>query len=159
MDIHRASMLQYVRKGDFLGKNNDKTNVMRILDQKKIPYISHEYLSTGAVSGPEVARALGEDPRIVFKTLVTVGKTGTNYVFVVPVEKELNLKVSFAKKEITVVKATKREKELLDMADYDLLVCVKSYTYLDDATLFEYTISKHRPDKFRFVDFARRSEL
>lgn len=75
------------------------------------------------------------------------------------IEKELGLKISFAKKEITVVKALPREKELLDMADYDLLVCVKSYTYLDDATLFEYTISKHRPDKFRFVDFARRSEL
>ena len=75
------------------------------------------------------------------------------------IEKELGLKISFAKKEITVVKATEKEKELLDMKDYDLLVCVKSYTYLDDATLFEYTISKHRPDKFRFVDFARRTEL
>ena len=75
------------------------------------------------------------------------------------IEKELGLKISFAKKEITVVKATDKEKELLDMNEYDLLVCVKSYTYLDDATLFEYTISKHRPDKFRFVDFARRTEL
>ena len=75
------------------------------------------------------------------------------------IEKELGLKISFARKEITVVKATKREKQLLDMLDYDLLVCVKSYTYLEDATLFQYTISKHRPDKFRFVDFARRTEL
>lgn len=75
------------------------------------------------------------------------------------IEKQLGLKISFAKKEITVVKATKEEKELLDLNEYDLLVCVKSYTYLDDATLFQYTISKHRPDKFRFIDFARRSEL
>ena len=75
------------------------------------------------------------------------------------IEKELGLKVSFARKEITVVKATQREKQLLDMLDCDLLVCVKSYTYLEDATLFQYTISKHRPDKFRFVDFARRTEL
>ena len=75
------------------------------------------------------------------------------------IEKELGLKVSFARKEITVVKATQREKQPLDMLDYDLLVCVKSYTYLEDATLFQYTISKHRPDKFRFVDFARRTEL
>lgn len=75
------------------------------------------------------------------------------------IEKELGLKISFARKEITVIKATKEEKELLDMLDYDLLVCVKSYTYLEDATLFQYTISKHRPDKFRFVDFARRTEL
>ena len=75
------------------------------------------------------------------------------------IEKQLGLKISFARKEITVVKASKHEKELLDMQDYDLLVCVKSYTYLEDATLFQYTISKHRPDKFRFVDFARRTEL
>lgn len=75
------------------------------------------------------------------------------------IEKDLGLKISFARKEITVVKATQREKELLDIHDFDLLVCVKSYTYLEDATLFQYTISKHRPDKFRFVDFARRTGL
>lgn len=75
------------------------------------------------------------------------------------IEDVLGLKIGFAKKEITVVKATERERELLDLNEYDVLVCVKSYTYLDDATLFEYTISKHRPDKFRFVDFARRSEF
>lgn len=75
------------------------------------------------------------------------------------IEKKLGLKISFARKEITVVKATEKEKQLLDMLDYDLLVCVKSYVYLEDATLFQYTISKHRLDKFRFVDFARKSEL
>lgn len=75
------------------------------------------------------------------------------------IEKELGLKISFAKKEITVVKATEEEKELLDLNNFDFLVCVKSYTYLEDATLFQYTISKHRPDKFRFVDFAKRSEM
>ena len=74
------------------------------------------------------------------------------------IEEDLGLTISFAKKEITVVKATKREKEILDMKDFDLLVCVKSYTYLDDGKRFEYTISKHRPDKFRFVDFARRNK-
>lgn len=45
------------------------------------------------------------------------------------------------------------------MDGFDLLVCVKSYTYLEDATLFQYTESKHRPDKFRFVEFARRSHM
>lgn len=75
------------------------------------------------------------------------------------IEEVLGLKISFARKEITVMKATNKDKLLLDMKDYDLLVCVKSYTYLEDATLFQYTISKHRPDKFRFVDFARRTGL
>lgn len=75
------------------------------------------------------------------------------------IENDLGLKVSFAKKEITVIQASDQEKELLDMDGFDLLVCVKSYTYLEDATLFQYTESKHRPDKFRFVEFARRSHM
>lgn len=75
------------------------------------------------------------------------------------IENVLDLKISFARKEFTVVKASDEEKQLLDMLDYDLLVCVKSYTYLEDASLFQYTISKHRPDKFRFVEFARRAQL
>lgn len=57
----------------------DKTNVMRILDQKKIEYKEHTYLNTGAIGGQEVAEALGEDANRVFKTLVTVGKTGNHY--------------------------------------------------------------------------------
>ena len=56
-----------------MSKNKDKTNVMRILDQKKITYISHNYESTWAISGVEVAQALNQDPDMVFKTLVTVG--------------------------------------------------------------------------------------
>lgn len=75
------------------------------------------------------------------------------------IENDLGLKVSFAKKEITVIQASDQEKELLDIDGFDLLVCVKSYTYLEDATLFQYTESKHRPDKFRFVEFARRSHM
>ena len=56
----------------------EKTNVMRILEQKKIPYTSHNYAHTSAVSGTEVAEALGQKPPQVFKTLVTVGKSKAN---------------------------------------------------------------------------------
>ena len=100
-----------------MGKNNDKTNVMRVLDQKKIEYKSYNYLNTGAVSGMEVAEALGENPDMVFKTLVTVGKSKTNYVFVVPVDKELNLKKaahSVGEKSIEMIK----QKELLPLTGY-----------------------------------------
>ncbi len=100
-----------------MAKNTDKTNVMRILDQKKINYVSHNYLDTGAVSGQEVAGALGEDPDMVFKTLVTVGKSKANYVFVVPVNKELNLKKaaqSVGEKSIEMIKS----KELLPLTGY-----------------------------------------
>lgn len=67
-----------------------KTNVMRILDQKKINYIVHTYRN--AISGIEVADTLHENYDKVFKTLVTVSNTNINYVFVVPVNKELDLK-------------------------------------------------------------------
>lgn len=67
-----------------------KTNVMRILDQKKINYIVHTYQN--AISGIEVADTLHESYDKVFKTLVTVSNTNINYVFVVPVNKELDLK-------------------------------------------------------------------
>ncbi len=73
-------------------KMDEKTNVMRILDKKKILYESHCYADTGAVSGLEVAETLGQNPSQVFKTLVTLGKSRKNYVFVIPVNRELDLK-------------------------------------------------------------------
>lgn len=100
-----------------MGKNQEKTNVMRILDQKKINYESHNYLETGAVSGLDVVKALGQDPDRAFKTLVTVGKSKEHYVFVVPVSKELNLKKaaqSVGEKSIEMIKS----KELLPLTGY-----------------------------------------
>lgn len=101
----------------YMGKKDEKTNVMRILEQKKISYQSYNYLNTGAVSGVEVAQALGENPDVVFKTLVTEGKSGNHYVFVIPVEKELNLKKaakSVGEKSIEMI----RQKELLPLTGY-----------------------------------------
>lgn len=101
----------------YMGKKDEKTNVMRILEQKKISYQSYNYLNSGAVSGVEVAQALGENPDVVFKTLVTEGKSGDHYVFVIPVEKELNLKKaakSVGEKSIEMI----RQKELLPLTGY-----------------------------------------
>ena len=72
------------------------------------------------------------------------------------VEGELGLKIAYAKKEITVQSAGEEDKKYLDMKGLDMVVVVKSYTYLDDSSLFQYTESRHRPDRFIFVDFARR---
>ena len=69
---------------------------------------------------------------------------------------ELGLKIAYAKKEITGQNATEEDKKYLDMKSFDMVVVVKSYTYLDDTSLFQYTESRHRPDKFVFIDFARR---
>ncbi|MCQ2081936.1 MAG: Cys-tRNA(Pro) deacylase [Lachnospiraceae bacterium] len=100
-----------------MGNKNNKTNVMRVLDQKKIPYEAHFYEPDGTLTGVEIANMLGEDPNRVFKTLVTVSASKTNYVFVVPVEKELNLKKAAAavgEKNIEMIKA----KELLPLTGY-----------------------------------------
>ena len=70
-----------------------KTNAMRILDQKKIKYSAHEYPhGAEAVDGVTVAGLIGRDSACVFKTLVTRGASKTNYVFVIPVARELELK-------------------------------------------------------------------
>lgn len=95
----------------------EKTNVMRILDQKKIPHQVHTYASTTAISGTEVAEVLGQNPDRVFKTLVTVGKSKQYYVFVVPVCKDLNLKKAASavgEKNIEMIKS----KELLPLTGY-----------------------------------------
>ena len=90
---------------------------MRILDQKKISYDSHCYLTSGAVSAVDLAAALGQDPAHVFKTLVTVGKSGKNYVFMIPAAEELHLKKAAAavgEKSIEMIKS----KELLPLTGY-----------------------------------------
>ena len=74
------------------------------------------------------------------------------------IEKDLNLKISFAKKEFTVEEPTEEDFNLLDLEGFHAIVVVKNYIYFENATLFQYTESRHRPDKFRFVDFARRNE-
>lgn len=75
-------------------QKEEKTNVMRVLEQKKIPYTAHAYPHEEgvAVDGVTVARSLGQDPDAVFKTLVTRGGGGLVYVFVVPVAASLDLK-------------------------------------------------------------------
>jgi GntR family trehalose operon transcriptional repressor len=73
------------------------------------------------------------------------------------IENELGIRISFAKKVISVEEATEEDKQYLDMGNYTMIVVVQNYVYLNDTTLFQYTESRHRPDKFKFVDFARRN--
>lgn len=96
---------------------DEKTNVMRMLDKHKINYKHYTYVNTDAISGVEVASVLHQNPEQVFKTLVTTGKTGKHYVFMIPVEKELNLKKAAAavhEKSIEMLKS----KELLPLTGY-----------------------------------------
>lgn len=95
----------------------EKTNATRLLEQKKIKFVVHNYLSSGAISGIDVANSLNEDPNIVFKTLVTQGKSHQYYVFLVPVNKELDLKKAAScvnEKSIEMIKS----KDLLPLTGY-----------------------------------------
>ena len=97
--------------------SEEKTNVMRVLESKKIAYISHSYEPDQTLTGEEIAGILGEDASKVFKTLVTQGKTGQYYVFVVPVQAELDLKKAAkaaGEKSIAMIK----QKDLLPLTGY-----------------------------------------
>ena len=98
-------------------KNPEKTNAIRILEQHKAVFSVHDYTATEAVSAAEVAAMLNIEPERVFKTLVTVGKSNEHYVFVVPAERELDLKKAASavgEKNVSMVKS----KELLPLTGY-----------------------------------------
>ena len=75
-----------------MGKKEVKTNAMRILDRQKISYSYEEYECNEFMDGVSVADKLGYDHALVYKTLVTVGKSGGHYVFVIPIEAEIDFK-------------------------------------------------------------------
>ena len=98
-------------------KKEDKTNVMRVLEGKKISYESHSYEPDATLSGEQIAGILGEEKEKVFKTLVTQAKSGAYYVFVVPVAAELDLKKAAKaanEKAVSMIK----QKELLPLTGY-----------------------------------------
>ncbi|MCR5000085.1 MAG: Cys-tRNA(Pro) deacylase [Lachnospiraceae bacterium] len=98
-------------------KKEEKTNVMRLLDQKKVPYTMHSYADQPSTNGVEIAQILGQDVARVFKTLVTQGKTKAYYVFMVPVAEELDLKKAAkaaGEKSIAMIP----QKELLPLTGY-----------------------------------------
>jgi len=126
-------------------KKMEKTNVMRVLDQMNITYKEHTYDSSEAISGTEVASILGQDPDQVFKTLVTVGASRQNYVFVIPVTRELNLKKAAraaGEKSIQMIKS----RELLPLTGYVHGGCspigMKKFfsTFLDETAMLFDTI-------------------
>lgn len=100
-----------------MAKSKDKTNVMRILDAKKIEYKFYSYEADASLTGIDVAHKLNKEENTVFKTLVTVGKSKEHYVFVIPVNEELDLKKAskaVSEKNISMVKS----KDLLALTGY-----------------------------------------
>ena len=100
-----------------MAKKEEKTNVMRVLDQKKIPYTAHAYPTDEGIDGVSVARLLGQEPERVFKTLVTRGASGGYYVFDIPGPATLDLKKA-AKAVGEKSVAMLPQKELLPLTGY-----------------------------------------
>ena len=102
-----------------MSKKDEKTNVMRILDQKKVPYTPHTYPHEEgvAVDGVTVAKSMGQDPEAVFKTLVARGASNALYVFDIPVADSLDLKKAaraVGEKSVAML----HQKELLPLTGY-----------------------------------------
>ncbi len=98
-------------------KASEKTNVVRTLEQRKIDFQAYAYESEGAITGLEVAAILGQNPAQVFKTLVTTGRSGQHYVFVIPVGDGLDLKKAakaVGEKSLEMLK----QKDLLGLTGY-----------------------------------------
>jgi len=130
-----------------MGKKEEKTNVMRLLDQAKIEYKHYCYAGTDAVGGMEVVEVLHQDPDQAFKTLVTVGKSGEHYVFAIPVNQELDLKKAAeaaGEKSIAMIKS----KELLPLTGYILSANVKGFIR------FFYSFTRSQVSYFRIFRSA-----
>ena len=98
-------------------QKEEKTNVMRVLEQKGVDYTPHTYPTDGSIDGASVAGYLGQDPECVFKTLVARGASGGHYVFDIPVEDTLDLKKAakaVGEKSIAMI----HQKELLPLTGY-----------------------------------------
>ena len=139
-------------------KKDEKTNVMRVLDQKRVDYKSYAYETDGSLSGADIARLLGLDPSKVFKTLVTVGKSGGHYVFVIPVEAELDLKLAAkaaGEKNIEMVKS----KELPPLTGYIHGGCSPIGMKKFFPTFLDSSASKHETIVFSAGRIGRQVEL
>ena len=98
-------------------QKEEKTNVMRLLEQRGIPYTAHSYPADGPVDGVSVAAFLGRDAEQVFKTLVCQGASGAHYVFDIPAAESLDLrKAARAVGEKSVAMIPR--KELLGLTGY-----------------------------------------
>ena len=100
-----------------MAKKEEKTNVMRVLEQKQIPYTAHAYPADGPTDGVSVATYLQQDVEQVFKTLVTKAASGAYYVFDIPVAENLDLKKAakaVGEKSIAMIP----QKELLPLTGY-----------------------------------------
>lgn len=133
---------RHIKKQLMLDADDEATLVTEVIRSREINgervILDKDYFLAEAVSG--LTKSIAEDS--IYEYL----------------ENTLGLSIGFAKKEITVEEPTEEDRESLDLEGFHNIVVIKNYVYLNNASLFQYTESRHRPDRFRFVDFARRHQ-
>ena len=134
------------------------------LEDAQMPFIIRKHLSLTETAATYVARlrSINHEPIVVDEDYIlkkyvpdisaSQAKSSLYHYF----EHDLGLEIDYATKTITVEPASKNVMTQLHLTDTNLVVVVRSLTYLKDTSFFQYTISQHRPDKFKFVDFAHR---
>lgn len=148
----------------------EKTNVMRILEKNNIKYSSYDYSKTNAISGVEVATILNIEFKKIFKTLVTIGKTKKYYVFLLPVDDELDLKkAAFSVREKTIEMV--KSKDLLSIVGYihggcspigmkkEFPIIIDSKALINDEIIFSagkigYQVSVKLDDLKKVINFS-----
>ena len=90
--MKRGTRTEEVKRGDMMAKKEMKTNAMRILESHKIPFETMTYEFDEFTDGMQTAKILEIAPKLMYKTLVTVGKSQANYVFVIPIAEEIDFK-------------------------------------------------------------------
>lgn len=146
---------------------NAKTNVLNLLSDTPIPsyFVEHGVKQNQKNFFVERLRIIDDVPAVVDRDYLlnppitqlpysAAANSLYNYI-----ENTLNLEISYANKEITIEQADDEIAQLLELSGDKLVVLVRSMSFLADTTLFQLTESYHRPDKFKFSDFARRQKI
>ncbi|MFB5763695.1 trehalose operon repressor [Paenibacillus medicaginis] len=163
MDFPVTGLISFKEMSEKLGRST-KTHVYEVRQIPASPELARQLQITAGEHVWQVVRSReikGEriilDKDYILSSIVgSLNKEIAGHSIFEYLERELQLKISYAKKEISVEEVTDEDRRLLDLHDYQHIVVVRNYIYLEDTTQFQYTESRHRLDKFQFVDFARR---
>lgn len=161
-----AFPISNIESFDELNKQKQMHAATKILELKdtQVPLTISKHLSLTETAATYVSRLrlINNEPIVVDEDYIL-----KKYVPEISVEQaqsslyqyfehDLGLEIDYATKTITVEPASQNVMQQLQLTDTNLVVVVRSLTYLKDTSFFQYTISQHRPDKFKFVDFAHR---
>lgn len=136
---------------------NEKTTVDETLSRKIHVPVGKEVLAIERIRKIDNQRVIYDYDFLNFDVTGDIPSERLTNSLYDYLENDMNLSISFANKEIFVETVTEEDRKHLDLRDEDNhLVVVRSHVYLEDASYFQFSESRHRVDRFRFIDFSRR---